>query len=204
MRSRLWPGLLAGALFCAPVLALPSMALSQPAPLQMPYRILDPDRLLQGSRLGQQILAANREAEQALDAENAAIAAQLVAEERALTDLRASLSPEEFRIRADAFDTRVEEIRAERNQRSEELARRNEAEVQRFFAAVLPVLDRLMAEDGIVGLFRPETLILWSERLDITDQAIARLDADFAAQSQPQPQSPAPPPAPPETPQTQP
>ena len=187
MRSRSWLGLVAGALCSASALAFAPVAFAQQPAQQLPYRILDPERLLQDSLLGQRILAGNRDAERVLDAENARIAEQLVAEERALTDMRASLTAEEFRARADAFDARVEDIRAERAQRSEELARRNEAEVQGFFAAALPVLDRLMAEEGIVGLFRPETLILWSERLDITDLAIARLDADDSEHSQSQP-----------------
>ena len=112
------------------------------------------------------------------------MAEQLIAEERTLTDLRPSLTPEEFRQRADAFDTRVEEIRAERGQRSEDLARQLEAEVQRFFNLALPVLDQLMADEGIIGLLRPENMVLWSEWLDVTDMAIARLDAAFEAAGQ--------------------
>lgn len=163
----------------------------------MPYRILDPDRLLQGSLMGQQILAQNIRAEAALTAENTALADELVTEERALTDLRASLPPEEFRTRADAFDTRVEEIRAERIQRNAALVRQSELAVQGFFDAALPILDQLMEESQVVGLIRLEAMILWSPLMDITDQAIARLDAAFLAAQQTAP-TPAP------TPTTQP
>lgn len=184
MRHWIRQCLIAGALFCAPVSSFVSPVLAQQGAQSAPYRILDPDRLLQESALGQQILAANRTAELALEAENAALAEQLIAEERTLTDLRPSLTPEEFRQRADAFDTRVEEIRAERGQRSEDLARQLEAEVQRFFNLALPVLDQLMADEGIIGLLRPENMVLWSEWLDVTDMAIARLDAAFEAAGQ--------------------
>lgn len=182
MRQALRSILITGALVCVPVVAsLPAVAQTQQSVPQLPFRILDADRLLQGTRLGQEILARNAEAERQLSAENEVLADQLIAEERELTDLRQTLPPEEFRLRAEAFDARVTEIRAERSQRSADLARQAEASVQAFFDAALPVLDQMMTEEGIVGLMRPEIMVLWSENLDITDQAIARLDAAYRA-----------------------
>ncbi|MCC5972315.1 MAG: OmpH family outer membrane protein [Pararhodobacter sp.] len=135
---------------------------------------------MRDSRLGQQILTDIRAAEQALEEENQRISDQLSEEERELTEARASLSPEEFRIRADAFDMRVEAIRAERNQRSVELTRFSETEAQRFFDSVLPVLAGLMDDEGLVALLKPDALILGSDWLDVTDDAIRRLDAEFS------------------------
>ena len=178
-----WPTiLLTGVLLGAPVFAwaqgTPQLA---PAPetgiSPVPYRILDQDRLLRGSRLGQQILAGIRSAEQALEAENQQIADQLAAEERALTEARTTLSPEEFRTRADAFDARVEQIREERAQASQALTRHSESEAQRFFDTALPILVQMMNDEGVLGLLKPDALILGSDWLDITDAAIARLDA---------------------------
>jgi len=197
MRQTVWSILLTGALVCAPVLAFAPRALAQQVPVQATgqapaqglYRILDADRLLQDSLMGQQILARNRDAEAALSAENTAIADQLVVEERELTDLRPTLTPEEFRTRADAFDAHVEEIRTERSERAAALARQSETDVQRFFDTALPVLDQLMAAEGIAGLVRPEMMVLWAEWLDVTDQAIQRMDAVFlAAQQNPEQQ----------------
>lgn len=139
-------------------------------------RYLDQDRLLRESRMGQSMLAGLREAEQALERENQALADQLAAEERALTDLRPTLPPEEFRARAEAFDRRVEAIRAERARLSQELSRRYETEAQQFFQTALPVLTALMAEQGVVALLRPEAVLLGAEWLDLTDQAIERLN----------------------------
>ena len=139
-------------------------------------RYLDQDRLLRESRMGQAILSDLREAEQALDRENQALAEQLAAEERALTDLRPTLPPEEFRARAEAFDRRVEAIRAERARLSQELGQRYEAEAQRFFQTALPILSALMAEQGVAALLRPEAVLLGAEWLDLTDQAIDRLN----------------------------
>lgn len=165
--------LAAAALAAAASLQAPAVAQALSGP---GIRVLNQDRLLRESRMGQALLADLREAEQALERENQTLADELAAEERALTELRASLPPDEFRLRAEAFDRRVETIRAERARLSQNLARRYEAEAQRFFETALPVLTALMAEQGIVAILNPEAVILGAEWLDITDQAIARLD----------------------------
>lgn len=170
MRRKLCAMFLAGALALAPAASFAQQA---------SFRILDEDRLFRESLLGQEILSDIRAAEQALEEENQRISDQLANEERALTEARAQLSPEEFRTRADAFDQRVEAIRAERNQRSVELGRFSEAEARRFFDTVLPVLTGMMDEEGLVALLKPDTLILGSDWLDVTDAAIERLDAEF-------------------------
>lgn len=176
---------LAGVLISAPAVSV----LAQTPGQQATFRILDQDRLLRGSRRGAEILAGIRAAEQALEAENQTIADQLAAEESALTEARATLAPDEFRLRADAFDARVEAIRAERQQRNQELRQQSDQAAQGFFAAALPVLVQMMNDEGILGLLKPDTLILGAEWLDVTDDAIARLDA---ALSPPAPDPPPP------------
>lgn len=198
MRRRLQSILLTGALFCVPVFTTlqgqPAMAQAEQgmrvltSGAQVRFRFLDQDRLLNGSILGQQLQDRLREAERELEAENNALAEQLAAEESELTALRPTLSPEEFRVRANAFDRRVEEIRAERERLNQQLARRYEADVQEFFATALPVLDQLMVDEGLNALLRPDILILGAEWLDITEQAIERLDATLVQL----PQEPAP------------
>ena len=197
--TRLAAILLTGALICAPVSlfaqtnsssseAAPQLPTATPRNLSgLPYRILDQDRLLRGSQLGQQILAGIRAAEARLEAENQTLFDQLAAEERALTDARASLSTEEFRARADAFDARVEEIRTERAQISQQLARWSEGEAQRFYDAALPILVDMMNDEGVLALLRPETVILGSDALDLTSEAIARLDAAGVDTGEPAP-----------------
>ncbi|GAB4267165.1 MAG: OmpH family outer membrane protein [Pararhodobacter sp.] len=140
-------------------------------------RSLDQERLFQESALGRRIIEGLEAARQELEAENQRLFEQLATEEQQLTELRATLSPEEFRQRADAFDARVEAIRAERGEASQALARRSEAEAQRFFDAALPVLVQMMTEQGLDAVLRPEAVILGSEAFDMTDEAIARLDS---------------------------
>ena len=174
MAGRLRLVILAGAL------AIAIGALSVPAPAQaqsLPVRLLDEDRLLRESELGRRVLERVRAAEQALEEENRRIADQLAAEEQELTEARTELPPEEFRARADAFDLRVEEIRAERAQRNEELTRFSEGEVQRFFDVAFPVVVDLMNDEGVVAILQPEAVIVALEAFDITGEAVARLDA---------------------------
>ncbi len=198
MRRWLATILLAGALNCAPVfVAAQTVASAPPVPQgvsAVPFRVLDQDRLFRESRIGQRIRAGIDDARQALEAENQTLFDQLAAEERALTDARPGLEPDAFRARADAFDARVEAIRAERAQRSQDLNRQSEAAAQSFFNAALPVLVQLMNDEGVLGLLKPEMLVLGSDWLDITDTAIARLDAatpdDVAAPAPTPPETP--------------
>jgi Skp family chaperone for outer membrane proteins len=151
-------------------------------------RILNEERLLRDSRYGQAVLAELLEAERQLDAENERIADELAAEERALTEARAELSPEEFRTRADEFDRRVEAIRAERNELSVELARRSDAAAARFFDEALPIVLQMMSEEGLVAILRPDALIVGADWLDVTDRVIERIDATLGAPGAPLPE----------------
>lgn len=180
MRRFLTALLLGGALSGAPLAVA-----AQPS---TPFALLDEERLLRDSALGRAILAGIREAELELEAENQEVFDQLAAEEAELTAARAVLSPEEFRQRADAFDLRVEAIRAERGQRALELSRRSDEAARGFFETALPVLIQMMGEQGLVALLKPDALILGADWLDVTDAAIARLDA--ATGSDPAPLAP--------------
>lgn len=174
MRGRLAGVVLAGLLAAVALLAPASPAPAQPSTA---FGILDEERLLRDSALGRAVLEGIRDAERELEAENQQIFDQLAAEEAELTAARAELSPEEFRQRADAFDLHVETIRAERGQRALELSRRSDEEARRFFETALPVLIQMMNEQGLVALLKPDALILGADWLDVTDAAIARLDA---------------------------
>ncbi|MCC5999281.1 MAG: OmpH family outer membrane protein [Pararhodobacter sp.] len=188
MRGVLRAILLAGALLGAPAISVAQEGGGQSG-TPIPIAVLDEDRFLRESQLGQQVLAGIRAAEEALEAENEEISDQLAEEERALTAARARLAPEVFRTRADAFAERVEAIRAERRARSEELARFSETEAQRFFEAAFPVLVELMNDEGIVAILKPDALIIALDFVDITSRAIARLDAIL--QDRPAPLPPA-------------
>lgn len=172
-----------------------------------PVVTLDQDRLFTESRFGRSVLARNEADEAALAAENRKLEAALEAEERSLTDLRQRMEPSEFRKLADEFDLRVEEVRRAQEARFRTLARQRDDDRQKFIETALPVLGQLMSEMGAVVILDRSAIVLSFDRIDITDDAIARLDVELgdgapdaaplsdpapAAEPEPAPPSPAP------------
>lgn len=156
-----------------------------------PILTLNQDRLYRDSAFGRAALA-RAEAEAAdLSAENRRLEAALEAEERALTDRRAALSPEDFAPLAAAFDQKVEEIRAAQDAKSRAITRQLDDDRKRFFETALPVLGELLNDTGAVAILADSAIILSLSSLDITDEAIARIDLVLTAPD-PAPPAPAP------------
>ena len=140
---------------------------------------LDRNRLFEETLFGQAILAQLEAASADLLRENRQLEAALEAEERELTRRRAELPSEEFRALAQEFDTRVEELRVAQEAKSRALERSRDLEQQRFFEAAVPVLGGLMQDLGAVAIIDRNAVILSFDRIDITAQAIARLNAEL-------------------------
>ncbi|MFN3723848.1 MAG: OmpH family outer membrane protein [Paracoccaceae bacterium] len=179
---------LAGAAFAVPVAAQDvgpqaiAPQVTQPRPQveqAASVVILDRTRLFEDSQMGRAILAQVELASADLIAENRRLEAALEAEERGLTERRANLPVAEFRELAREFDTRVEELRVAQEAKSRSLSRTRDAEQQRFFELAIPVLAELMQDLGAVAIIDRSAVILSFDRIDITAQAIARLDADL-------------------------
>ena len=179
---------------CAPVLAqedaFPTGRLVQDADLmQSAVVTLDRGRLFEGSRQGQAILARIEAETAALAAENRRLEAALEAEERSLTERRAVMEPEAFQTLAREFDTRVEELRVAQETKGRTLARARDLEEQRFMEAAVPILGALMRDLGAVAIIDRSAVVLGFDRIDITAQAIERLDAAYLAGT-PEPAAP--------------
>ncbi|MEM7731588.1 MAG: OmpH family outer membrane protein [Pseudomonadota bacterium] len=141
--------------------------------------VIDPERVFEGSRLGRSMLAQHQAEREALAAANEKLAAELEAEEQRLTGIRSETDPSEFRDMADAFDTRVQEIRADSERRVRDLERAFERLPSQFLAQVEQIiLDEMRAAGGIV-LLDQRSVILRADVVDITDRAIARIDDEF-------------------------
>lgn len=138
---------------------------------------LDQERLFEESAFGRRVDATLTEASRQLTTENREIEAMLTAEEAALTDQRATLGPDDFRARADEFDARVERLRRQQEDRARALAIWRDIEQQRFFEAAVPVLMQLLRDTGAVAIIDSRAILLALEESDLTDPAIARMDA---------------------------
>jgi len=152
-------------------------AIAQEAAPVVPVVTLDQDRLFVESLYGRRVAEEIEAESAALAAENRQIEAELTAEERALTERRPSLPPEEFRALADAFDEKVESLRQQQDAKARELQRRSDVERRNFLARALPVLSRLVAERGALVILDDRAVLLAAESIDITDAAIARVDS---------------------------
>jgi Skp family chaperone for outer membrane proteins len=148
---------------------------------QAPVLTLDQERLFAQSQFGQRVLAEIDAASKALAAENREIEAELLAEERELTELRAELPADEFRARAQAFDDRAVGFRRQQDAKARALQGRDEAERAAFFRAVSPILSELVAELGAVAILDDRAVLFAAPAIDVTDRAIARVDARIGA-----------------------
>ena len=166
---------------CAAVIFL--CALSAPAQefLQVPSPILvlDQERLLEGALQTEQLSEEFEQRSAALAAENRRIEAELVAEELELTELRPTMEPAEFRVLANTFDEKVTAIRAEQDAKVRELQLLREQERQDFLRRVTPVLGDIVRERGAVAVLDRRTVVISAESIDITDEVIARINAEF-------------------------
>lgn len=151
----------------APVQAAPSAAILT----------LDQEALYRESLWGKRAQADLEARSRAISAENDRIAAQLEAEDDALTALRATLPEDEFRRRADAFDAKVQKVRQDRDQAGRDLLASADTDRTAFLNAALPVLTDLMRERGAVALLDRRTVLLSIDQIDVTAALIARIDA---------------------------
>jgi Skp family chaperone for outer membrane proteins len=139
--------------------------------------VVDQERLFQDSAFGKRVLSELEGESQAEAAENRRIEAELRAEEQLLTDERPTMSPEDFRIKADAFDEKVQRIRAERDASLIALEALGEDERSRFFQNAAPILADILRERGGAVLMDRRAVLILADQIDITSEAIERIDA---------------------------
>ena len=157
------------------------MAQDAPAPMTSALLTLDQERLFAESVFGKASLERERAATQALEEENSRIDADLNVEEQDLTVRRKTMPAAEFAPLAAAFDAKVERIRTEQDTKARDLTRARDEDRAAFLRAVVPVLGELMASKGAVAVLDKATVVLSLTAIDITDEAIAEVDAVFAA-----------------------
>ena len=179
MAPRGWGALLVAALVAAVTLAMPAgTARAQEADVvRSPVLTVDPDALFTRSRFGQafeeQMVADSR----ALEAENRRLEKELAAEEQDLTERRAEVAPGEFRDLADAFDTKVQRIREQQQEKARALSERGDSARRRFFSAAGPVLQTMMQEAGAAVIIDKRSVFMSANIVDVTQLAVERIDA---------------------------
>lgn len=174
------------ALLAAVILTLGGQATAQDVP-QSPILTIDLDRLFDETRLGARASAQVEAEAVALTEENRRIEAELVEEESALTEQRAALTPEEFRTLADEFDAKVQRIRAEQDAKTRDLAVLRESVRQGFLAEIGGILTEIVNERGAVVVLERRDIFISADRIDVTDEAIVRINQALGAGAPPVP-----------------
>lgn len=185
---------LALALSAAPLAA--QQAAQPPAAVAATVLTVDQEALWRDSAWGRRAQADLQARGEVIAAENDRIAAELEAEDAALTDLRGTLPAEEFRARADAFDERVQQVRRDRDAAAAALRTRIGDERAAFLNASLPVFIEIMGERGAVVVLDRASVFLSADAIDVTADLIARVDAQVGEGPVPAGADPPPPPAP--------
>lgn len=141
-----------------------------------PILTIDSERLFLSSDFGKRVAREVETLGQELAAENRRIESDLAAKEQSLTDRRATMTPEEFRPLANAFDERVQETRRTQAAKSRALTELLDREREVFLEAAAPVLEMLMEEAGAIVVLERRTVFISANSSDITVAAVSRLN----------------------------
>lgn len=166
--------------------AVSAAAHPAPAPeaapvVHAPILVMDQDVLWASSAWGRRADAEIEARRNAIAAENTRLAEDLEAEDAALTELRKTLPPDEFRSRADAFDRRVTQVRTDRDAAARKLVEDANAERDAFLRAALPVISAAMDARGAQVLLDRLTVFLSSDAVNVTAELVAAVDARIGA-----------------------
>lgn len=144
--------------------------------LPSPILTVDQEALFSRSEYGARLTAELEAAGEALRAESRQKDAELAEEERLLTERRSDMDPEAFRELAIAFDAKAVQMRAAQEEKLRELTRRRDEARQQFYRAVVPVLADLVQERGAVAILDSSAILISAQSIDITSEAIRRID----------------------------
>ena len=147
----------------------------------VPVLTLDFEQLFDKTLWGKRIAADMARDSAALMAENTRIADDLIAEEKQLTERRATLMPAAFRAEADAFDERATGIRAAQKAKAQALTQSYEAARQAFFVASGPLIDEVLTRRDAVMVLDRRAIIRGLESADITAELARLMDARLGA-----------------------
>ncbi len=159
-----------------PVLPTPG-----PVPAVSPLLTLDQEALFSRSALGRRIIADLDQDRGALQAENRRIEAELSAEEQELTRMRGTIEAAEFARLAADFDEKVQRIRETQDRKALAMQGRLEAGRRNFVQQAAPVLAAIARERGAVVVLDNTVVLMAFDVVDITDEAVTRLDAALGA-----------------------
>ena len=145
--------------------------------VRSPVLVIDTDLVFNGSLFGQRILAEVATRVSALEQENATIVAELTAEESALAENRSTMSAEDFRAAAAAFEEKTESFRTSQQLKEDQINAYLTAAREDFDTATRSILGQMMREREAAVMMARRDVLLYFSAVDITEEAIETIDA---------------------------
>lgn len=178
MRS-LFPFLLSAVLaFAAPVhgqeAAAPSSVLT-----------VDLEKIARESDYGQRVNGLYQAEILTLQSQAKQVEAELIAEEQDLVAQRDIVSPEEFKELSQAFDRKVVAIREDQNSKQSELQAKQRDDQRNLLRLIAPILYEIVSARGASVLIDRRNIVLDLSSVDITDEAIAKMNETLGDGSTP-------------------
>ncbi|SMX31069.1 OmpH family outer membrane protein [Octadecabacter ascidiaceicola] len=148
------------------------------------FLTVDIDQMFTQSQFGQRIGQSYTHGREELATENGRIAQALREEELALAAQRSEMDVAVFREEALAFDEKAQAIRRAQDAKERALEETLSLGRDQFLSATRPILGELMVERGAVAILDRRSVLLSLGSIDVTDAAIARIDATIGDGSQ--------------------
>ena len=137
---------------------------------------VDIAKLLRHTNIGKKIILENKSSRKSLQKENDKLEAELLFEEKNLSELRNKISTDEFRAKAIEFDEKVTTIRSEQAKKEEILNDKIRKEEAAFYKIIYPLLYEILSDRGGTILLDQRNVVLWDSSVDITSDAIISIN----------------------------
>lgn len=148
------------------------------------FLTVDIDQMFTQSQFGQRVGQSYAQGREELAAENGRIAQALREEELALAAQRSEMEVSVFRAEAVAFDEKAQAIRRAQDAKERELEETLTLGRDQFLSVTRPILGDLMVERGAFALLDRRSVLISLGSIDVTEDAIERIDAAIGDGSQ--------------------
>ena len=141
--------------------------------------VIDMNKLVGQSSVGQALQAQYEQAKFMLDNEFNNLKTELIAEEQRLSEIRSDTEVADFRQMAKEFDQRSTEVREAYIERQKNIDVALNLRRRKLFEASVPYLKQILNQNNASVLIRKDQTVLSANSVDVTDLAINTINANL-------------------------
>ena len=167
------------------VLAFAAPVHGQEAAAPSSVLTVDLEKIARESDYGQRVNGLYQAEILTLQSQAKQVEAELIAEEQDLVAQRDIVSPEEFKELSQAFDRKVVAIREDQNSKQSELQAKQRDDQRNLLRLIAPILYEIVSARGASVLIDRRNIVLDLSSVDITDEAIAKMNETLGDGSTP-------------------